>query len=318
MPEYSADQGFLQETVAKELVKQNLNANNEVTSAVSEIISRAPTNLTLRTMNAWCARYVETALARHPELRTEGENFRFAVKREILARIYESLFAELKNWAQENPNEKISPNVIFKKFPKAWDRFKDNFRSADGKDIDWKFIANRLELGERFAYQAQAERTEKMAVAELLDLLEAELPKKFSPNWIHDQNEDLWRHIVKNYRNSDQEPDWDRIIVQLPDEWRKRWTKGRHTLKEMERRATPELLIELNDKKPDYFGPSWIYRNEKIRWIYFFYLRHKRDPETGSVKWDALVKPLQEEWRNKWTYQEHINKSGNHKNSNGK
>ena len=181
---------------------------------------------------------IEQALLEVPELKNHSEMILGEVRKRIAYYSHKDRF-------EEERDKLLDLDVISSKDFSAASHslVKRNIRTKAGKP-DWSFVAKNLNIEDRFHHRERSndkrEWTLQKAVSYLINHLVQKQPASFNRKWIKDNDEILYRHILKIL--AEENISWAKFIQMLSEEWQAKWRNG--ISDEMY-----EKLVEKNSKR---------------------------------------------------------------------
>jgi len=174
-----------------------------------------PTNIVI-----WSNRQVTRILSKFPEYKAEADLIRLRVRQEILYFMNEPEFQRLAILAQGAG--KLRPHWIRQNAYALYLSTKRFSRRPDGQ-IDWQFVFDRLSV-KKFSYRALRSYggDKEKIIAGLKELLEAEDPAVFNPNWVYRHSGSVAKQISTVFKS-----DWAEVLSHLDEKWRDRFTHKR-------------------------------------------------------------------------------------------
>jgi len=137
---------------------------------------------------------------------------------DVFCGIIQDLFDLLE---EKNP-EIFSKVWIIKNHKNLYKMIVAHVRAGDA--VDWKRVLFALPKkwqkrwkGDDFVF--------RQLVADLLKLVKEKQPEFLTKEWIGENDRALYKRIVRNVR-ANGKPDWQRIILALPEKWQGRWLVG--------------------------------------------------------------------------------------------
>lgn len=292
-----------------QIVPNDDNANLDVTEIVDEITKDLPENMGPRKFADLLNERIEKVLPKDDESEENTMDIRNAVQKEIRFMFNKERF--------ESVNEiiaKINPALInpawFEKNARPFHRFVcKNFKTNDTNEVDWGFVAQKMGIENRFVYLEQKKGLSfEERVSEIVKTLEEKNPENFGPRWLRDNAHSEYRYLEKVLPKEGTSIVWDSVLELLPQEWSEKWqyheSKRGYSFEE----RVNEVLKILEEKNPRKFSPSWLIKNAPSEHL-FFATNLKTD--NGQVDWKTLINLLPEVWRDRWTFTEKRDLSGN-------
>ena len=296
-----------------EIVKQKINEKAEdlgyeitpeISMVLEDIIKDLPQNISPRGLTEWCSKRVDEAIQSRPDLIGESERLRYEVGREIRYVQREEAFRALKNKIIDEDIKEVTP---------AWLESNDRpihrfvctfFKKYDSDEVDWDFFARKMDIEDRFKKirpEVKKGLTFEERISEIEKVLEEKGPESFGPRWLVKNCFSEYRYFFKNLESKNGVVDWSKVINKLPEKWQKRWfvLESKRGF-DLEGRIQ-ELISVLEEKDPNTFGPSWIFKNARSEHRYFI---TNLKSENGVLKWNEIIEKLPEKWQKRWVYME--------------
>lgn len=311
-------QNHVKELINQSAEKHEITLGGLENSIIDEILKTLPPNPNTAHLSTWCNNKVNDVLKKYPELESLAEKIRNDVGKELRYYLDQDKFKELKNQINDDikNNKKINPAWIREKNKALSLAIRRGYKNLDGT-IDYKFIFDKLEVGNNFSYQDREYNnpTREEVLDDLIVLLEEKNPITFNTEWITQNSEPIIKQLRKLFKNKETgDIEWNNFKEMLGKKWAKRWVMNYSSIKNtgkkekiLNEEQLQKNLLALEDllenQQPNYFNPQFI-RDNNID-LYISFLKNKT--VKGAKGWSDIIIRLPQKWQVAWQYQESKN-----------
>ena len=252
-------------------------------------------------MRVWCGRSIENIAKNYPHLKEKVDTIKHDVWNEVVFTFYKNDFKEFSKLIKDKGLEKIDPHTIEVQDRNFYRTIVKIFKNDDGS-VDWNFIRKHLSITDE-QWSGREKLTLDFFAEKALLKLEELKPETLSPSWIRENlGRPFYRSITNfldNKKEGDDVKNWEPFLSKLPVEWKDKW-KNFHEEKTFDE-YVEELIVLLENKKPEKFGPDWIKQNapgihEKLESLQRF--------KKGEIDWEPFKLKLPIKWKQRWNYLE--------------
>jgi len=207
------------------------------------------------------------------------------------------LSAELLLLLKKYNPEKFNPSWILEHDSNL---LRTTYDFLNDNNSEWKDIISTLPNSwqEKWNLRETSNYSQEKAILILENLLDNNEPDFFSPNWIRDNNTNLYCYLSRQISSG--KLTWDSLISKLPEKWKDSW-KYKEFVKWDDELVKSELLKLIDENNPKFFSPQWV--SAKNVNLYFAILR-KTKGDNSKEKWDEFIGSMPENIKNMWTYTE--------------